>query len=42
MTVLLTVYMLVWPIIVLGVLLKIATAFFGEIRQANKEGRPVI
>lgn len=42
MTVVLTVYMLVWPVIVFGVLVKIASAFFGEIRQAHKEGRPVI
>lgn len=42
MTVLLTLYVLIWPVIVLGVLLKIATAFFGEVREARKEGRPVI
>jgi hypothetical protein len=42
MTVLLTLYMLMWPVIVLAVLLKIATAFFGDVAQARKEGRPVI
>lgn len=42
MSVLLTVYVLVWPVIVLAVLLKIATAFFSEVRQARAEGRPII
>lgn len=42
MTVLMTLYVLIWPVIVLAVLGKIATGFFGDLRQARKEGRPII
>lgn len=38
----LTFYVLIWPVIVAGVLAVIARAFFGEMRKARKEGRPMI
>lgn len=42
MTIALTVYVLMWPVIVAGVLLTIARGFFRELRQAKREGRPII
>ena len=42
MTVLLTLYVLIWPVIVIGVLAVIVTAFTRELRQARKEGRRII
>lgn len=42
MTIALTIYMLVWPVIVAGVLFVIARGFFRELRQAKREGRPII
>lgn len=38
----LTVYVLVWPIVVAGTLAVIVTAFFKELRKAKREGRPII
>ncbi|RZT68580.1 putative transporter small subunit [Leucobacter luti] len=41
-TILLTVYVLVWPVIVAGTLTVIVRAFFADWRQARREGRPII
>lgn len=41
-TVLLTAYVLVWPIAVAGVLFVIVRAFVREWRQARREGRDLI
>ncbi|SFS14216.1 hypothetical protein SAMN04487783_1794 [Agrococcus baldri] len=42
MTIALTIYFLVWPVIVAGVLFVIARGFFRELRAAKREGRPII
>lgn len=42
MTVALTLYVLMWPVIVFGVLAVIAGNFFKEMREAHREGRPMI
>lgn len=42
MTVLLTAYVLMWPVLVLGVLIAIARGFAKDVAEARKEGRPVI
>lgn len=42
MTIALTIYFLVWPVIVAGVLFTICRSFFLELRQAKREGRPII
>ena len=41
MTALLTAYVLMWPVIVLGILVT-ARGFFRDMREAKKEGRPII
>ncbi|MFE2773655.1 putative transporter small subunit [Microbacterium resistens] len=41
-TVLLTAYVLVWPVIVLGTLAVIVRAFVTEAREAKAEGRSII
>lgn len=41
-TILLTVYVLVWPIAVVGVLAVIIRAFVKDAREAKREGRPLI
>ena len=38
----LTVYVLVWPVIVAGVLVRISRGFFSDWRQSRKEGRSII
>ncbi|WP_211315066.1 putative transporter small subunit [Brachybacterium saurashtrense] len=38
----LTVYVLMWPLIVLGVLIAIAGGFAKDVKKARDEGRPVI
>jgi hypothetical protein len=38
----LTVYVLVWPVIVIGTLTVIIRAFVTDARQAKKEGRQII
>ncbi|MGO3153412.1 MAG: putative transporter small subunit [Galactobacter sp.] len=38
----LTLYVLIWPVIVAGTLFVIAKAFFKELRQAKREGRTII
>ena len=42
MTVLLTAYVLMWPVLVLGVLIAIARGFTKDVREARRKGRPVI
>lgn len=42
MTALLTAYVLMWPVIVLGILVTIARGFLRDVRGAKKEGRPII
>ncbi len=42
MTIALTIYFLVWPVIVAGVLFVIGRGFIRELRQAKREGRPII
>ncbi|MEN5072355.1 putative transporter small subunit [Isoptericola cucumis] len=42
MTFLLTLYVLVWPVVVAGVLFVISRAFVRELRQAKAEGRSII
>ena len=42
MTIALTIYFLVWPVIVASVLLVICRGFLRELRQAKREGRPII
>jgi hypothetical protein len=41
-TLMLSVYVLVWPAIVAGVLYFIVRAFFREWREARKEGKALI
>ncbi|GAA5229843.1 putative transporter small subunit [Arthrobacter cryoconiti] len=38
----LTLYVLVWPVVVLGVLWVLGRAFIKEILQARREGRSLI
>lgn len=42
MTALLTAYVLMWPVLVLGVLIAIARGFAKDVKEARAEGRPVI
>ena len=42
MTALLTAYVLMWPVLVLGILITIARGFARDAREARKEGRPII
>lgn len=39
---LLTVYVLMFPVIVAGVLVVIAGGFVRDVRKAKKDGRPII
>lgn len=41
-TVLLTAYVLVWPIIVVGVLAIVIRAFVKDAKEAKREGRDII
>ncbi|MGP6171814.1 putative transporter small subunit [Microbacterium sp. A196] len=41
-TLLLTAYVLVWPIIVIGTLTMIIRAFVKDAREAKREGRQII
>ncbi|GGF81603.1 hypothetical protein GCM10011402_37790 [Paracoccus acridae] len=41
-TIFLTLYLLVWPVIVFAVLAVISRAFLGEMLEARKEGRTMI
>ncbi|WP_228479697.1 putative transporter small subunit [Microbacterium abyssi] len=38
----LTLYVLIWPVIVIGALAVIIRAFVKDARQAKKEGRQII
>lgn len=40
--VMLTAYVLVWPIVVIGTLTVIIRAFVKDAREAKREGRPLI
>lgn len=42
MTALLTAYVLMWPVLVLGILITIARGFIKDVKEARREGRPVI
>ncbi|WP_413318808.1 putative transporter small subunit [Agrococcus sp. 1P02AA] len=42
MTIALTIYVLLWPVIVAGVLTVITRSFVRELRAAKREGRPII
>ncbi|MEO2098844.1 putative transporter small subunit [Brachybacterium paraconglomeratum] len=42
MTALLTAYVLMWPVLVLGILVTIVRGFAKDVREARKEGRPII
>lgn len=42
MSTLLTVYVLLWPALVLIIMVVIALAFSRDVRQARREGRPLI
>jgi hypothetical protein len=42
MTALLTVYVLVWPVLVLGILITIARGFAKDAKEARDEGRMII
>jgi len=41
-TVLLTAYVLVWPVVVIGTLFVIVRAFTKEAREAKKQGKSII
>ncbi|MDT0378292.1 MULTISPECIES: putative transporter small subunit [unclassified Streptomyces] len=41
-TLALTVYILIWPVIVAGVLFVISRAFYREWAEARRNGRPLI
>ncbi|EQM74564.1 putative transporter small subunit [Microbacterium maritypicum] len=41
-TILLTAYVLVWPIIVVGVLTVVIRAFVKDAKEARREGRDII
>ncbi|MGO4487251.1 putative transporter small subunit [Microbacterium sp. 2RAF4] len=41
-TLLLTAYVLVWPIIVVGVLTVVIRAFVRDAKEAKREGRDII
>ena len=41
-TLLLTAYVLVWPIIVVGVLAVVIRAFVRDAKEAKREGRDII
>ena len=42
MTALLTAYVLIWPVLVLGILITIARGFLKDAAEARREGRPII
>jgi len=42
MSTILSLYVLIWPLVVAGVLWVIARAFLGEMRAARKAGRSMI
>ncbi|MEX1079886.1 MAG: putative transporter small subunit [Homoserinimonas sp.] len=38
----LTLYVLIWPVVVAGVLFVVCRAFISEVRQARREGRDIV
>lgn len=42
MTALLTIYVLMWPVLVLGILITIARGFAKDAKEAREEGRMII
>lgn len=40
--VLLTIYVLIWPVIVGGVLVYIARGFIADLREARRKGRSMV
>ncbi|AFR06577.1 MULTISPECIES: putative transporter small subunit [Nocardiopsis] len=38
----LTAYVLIWPVLVAGVLVAIVRGFAKDVKEARKEGRPLI
>lgn len=42
MSALLTLYLLIWPLLVLIIMVVIARAFYRDLREARSEGRPII
>lgn len=40
--ILLTIYVLIWPVIVLGTLIVIVRGFVSEVIEAKREGDPII
>ena len=42
MAALLTAYVLMWPVLVLGILITIGRGFVKDVKKAREEGRPVI
>lgn len=42
MTALLTIYVLMWPVLVLGILITIARGFAKDAKEARDEGRMII
>lgn len=42
MTIGLTIYVLMWPVIVAAILFLIARGFFRDVSKARKDGHPVI
>lgn len=41
-TIALTVYVLMWPVIVAGVMFMIGRAFFREAREARRQGKTLV
>ncbi|MGM7666632.1 putative transporter small subunit [Microbacterium sp. A93] len=42
MTIALTIYVLMWPVIVAAVLFFIARGFFRDVRESKRAGLPII
>ena len=42
MTALLTIYVLMWPVLVLGILITIARGFIKDAKEARDDGRMII
>lgn len=42
MTLMLTIYVLMWPVLVAGILVTIARGFWKDAKEARQEGRSII